>query len=340
MAGCRRRFPAKSIRVWICRASRRRTDRSRVKGAFSRTIIRKPNQDGSLPGVGSGRTSSPRGRRAPRGRRPSCCRRAAHEAGELARAARSRSPPGCRSASGCSRCGCRRTCGRSPAGSSPSCQPKRLPQVLSSPEAHQQSRPQSRKLSATFSSAPSSVKTAPPRPSSGGAAGRSWRGRSRRRCRSSAPGSRPEASQLSSTSQRPCSRQKASTASRSKGLPSVCASITARVRGPSGRPRAARRRCCRWAASTSTKTGTSPCWRIGLTVVGKPAATVITSSPAGAAGRPSRWLVSAAKATRLALEPELTSSACGTPSRPANSASNAASIGPRVSQKSRLARRG
>ena len=31
--------------------------------------------------------------------------------------------------------------------------------------------------------------------------------------------------------------------------------------------------------STSTKTGTAPFWMIGLTVVGKPAATVMTSSP-------------------------------------------------------------
>ena len=74
--------------------------------------------------------------------------------------------------------------------------------------------------------------------------------------------------------------QNAVTASRSNGLPSVCAIIDgARARRESaasscvdvdvvGRQRRRRRR-----------PGTRPFWTIGLTVVGKPAATVITSSP-------------------------------------------------------------
>ena len=58
--------------------------------------------------------------------------------------------------------------------------------------------------------------------------------------------------------------------------------------------------------STSTKTGTRPFWTIGLTVVGKPAATVITSSPGRSA--PVAQLVgdvSAASASRFALEPRV-----------------------------------
>ncbi|VEB45154.1 Uncharacterised protein [Chromobacterium violaceum] len=53
-------------------------------------------------------------------------------------------------------------------------------------------------------------------------------------------------------------------------------------------------------------------------MVGKPAATVITSSPGLIARSPSLGEVSAVKATRLADEPELTVSTCG---RPMNSPS-------------------
>ena len=89
----------------------------------------------------------------------------------------------------------------------------------------------------------------------------------------------PDASQQSSTSHRSCSSQKAVTAARSNGLPSVWASMTARVRGPSAVLELRRRRRCTCRESTSTNTGTQPFWMIGLTVVGKPAATVMTSSP-------------------------------------------------------------
>ena len=65
--------------------------------------------------------------------------------------------------------------------------------------------------------------------------------------------------------------------------------------------------------STSTNTGTAPFCRIGLTVVGKPAATVMTSSPGLIARSPSNGDVNAVNATRLADEPELTVSACATP---------------------------
>ena len=56
----------------------------------------------------------------------------------------------------------------------------------------------------------------------------------------------------------------------------------------------------------STKTGTAPNCAIGLTVVGKPAATVITSSPFLIALVPSFGDVSVENATRFAEEPEFT----------------------------------
>src|ERR1700751_5333004 len=51
-----------------------------------------------------------------------------------------------------------------PQGNSPSCHSKRLPQVLSLPGSHQQSRPQSRKDSARVFSSALLVTTAPPSP--------------------------------------------------------------------------------------------------------------------------------------------------------------------------------
>jgi hypothetical protein len=67
-------------------------------------------------------------------------------------------------------------------------------------------------------------------------------------------------------------------------------------------------------------TGTAPTCTIGATVVGKPAATVITSSPglmrlaSGSLGE-----VSAEMAIRLALEPEFTSRLWRTPRNAASS---------------------
>ena len=66
-------------------------------------------------------------------------------------------------------------------------------------------------------------------------------------------------------------------------------------------------------SSTSTKTGTSPLSTIGLTVVGKPAATVITSSPGCRRRSPSFGEVRAETASRFADEPELQRIACRTP---------------------------
>src|SRR5579862_1789105 len=73
---------------------------------------------------------------------------------------------------------------------------------------------------------------------------------------------------------------------------------------------------------------------IGLTVVGKPAATVITSSPARSRRSPSDGEVRHERAARLADEPELTSDAHRTPMKAANSRSNCAAKWPVVSHAS------
>ena len=57
---------------------------------------------------------------------------------------------------------------------------------------------------------------------------------------------------------------------------------------------------------TSMNTGTAPYWMIGATVVGNPAATVMTSSPGRMARLPSNGEVRAINASRFAEEPELT----------------------------------
>ena len=83
--------------------------------------------------------------------------------------------------------------------------------------------------------------------------------------------------------------------------------------------------------SQSTKTGTSPFWNIGFTVVGNPLATVITSSPFFMARLPSFGEVSADIANKFALEPELTDRANFAPSFLANVSSKASLNLPAVS---------
>src|SRR5581483_12512031 len=73
---------------------------------------------------------------------------------------------------------------------------------------------------------------------------------------------------------------------------------------------------------------------IGLTVVGKPAATVMTSSPGLIWRSPRRGEVRQEKAQRLADEPELTSEAPRTPKKRASLRSNCAANRPVVSQQS------
>src|ERR1700686_1965215 len=73
---------------------------------------------------------------------------------------------------------------------------------------------------------------------------------------------------------------------------------------------------------------------IGLTVVGNPAATVITSSPGKSLRSPSPGEVRHERAARLADELELTSDAQRTPMKAANSRSNWAAKRPVVSHAS------
>src|ERR1035438_623649 len=73
---------------------------------------------------------------------------------------------------------------------------------------------------------------------------------------------------------------------------------------------------------------------IGLTVVGNPAATVMTSSPARNLQSPSEGEVRHESATRLADDPEFTSDAQRTPIKAAKSRSNSAAKRPVVSQPS------
>jgi len=76
---------------------------------------------------------------------------------------------------------------------------------------------------------------------------------------------------------------------------------------------------------------------MGLTVVGKPAATVMTSSPGFSARSPNSWAVRQVSASRVAEEPELTSMAWAKPHQAANCSSNCSANRPVVSQKSREA---
>ena len=146
----------------------------------------------------------------------------------------------------------------------------------------------------------------------------------------------PRASQLSSTSQRLWASQKALTADRSNGLPRVWAIMTALVLGE----RAASSLVTSMlycGTVTSTNTGTAPYCSAGVTVVGNPHATVMTSSPFLIWRSPSSGAVSAIKAIRLAEEPELTRLANFTPIHLANSFSNSSAKRPVVSQKSSVA---
>src|SRR5215471_6318384 len=73
---------------------------------------------------------------------------------------------------------------------------------------------------------------------------------------------------------------------------------------------------------------------MGFTVVGKPAATVITSSPGINLRSPNDGEVRLDRARRLAEDPELTSDAQRTPMNAAKSRSNCAAKRPVVSQAS------
>ena len=72
-------------------------------------------------------------------------------------------------------------------------------------------------------------------------------------------------------------------------------------------------------------------------MVGKPAATVITSSPGRSRSSPRAWLVNAVMASRLADDPEFTINACRIPTLLASALSNSFVSIPDVSQKSKEA---
>src|SRR5579872_992434 len=74
---------------------------------------------------------------------------------------------------------------------------------------------------------------------------------------------------------------------------------------------------------------------MGLTVVGNPAATVITSSPGRSLRSPSLGEVRALRATRFAEEPEFTSEAHRTPTKRASLRSKSSAKRPAVNQQSR-----
>src|ERR1035438_6616769 len=76
---------------------------------------------------------------------------------------------------------------------------------------------------------------------------------------------------------------------------------------------------------------------IGFKVVGKPAATVMTSSPGLSRRSPSFGDVSALTASRFAEEPEFTSEAQRTPTKRASLRSNSSAKRPVVYQPSRAA---
>ena len=73
----------------------------------------------------------------------------------------------------------------------------------------------------------------------------------------------------------------------------------------------------------------------GVTVVGKPQATVITSSPLFIRRSPNSEEVNAIKANKLAEEPELVNEQNLTPSQSANLFSKRCAHGPAVNQKSK-----
>lgn len=143
----------------------------------------------------------------------------------------------------------------------------------------------------------------------------------------------PSASQQSSTSHRLYFLHSAVTTSRLNGLPRLWASMMALVLGVMAASILLASMLC-VARSTSTNTGTAPNCTIGFTVVGKPAATPMTSSPCLIARSPSFGLVSAENATRLADEPEFTVIRYFTPRNCARRCSNIALKRPVVSQPS------
>ena len=122
--------------------------------------------------------------------------------------------------------------------------------------------------------------------------------------------------------------------SKSNGFPRVCAIMIAFVLSDRASSSCATSMLyC--GIVKSTKTGTAPYCIIGATVVGKPAATVITSSPLLICLSPKSGEVNVMKANRLADEPEFTREQYLTPKYSENSFSNLFAYLPAVNQNSR-----
>ena len=128
--------------------------------------------------------------------------------------------------------------------------------------------------------------------------------------------------------------QKSFIARRLNGLPKVCAINTALVLSENASSSFVTSMSY-VPSSTSRNTGIQPFWMIGFTVVGKPAATVITSSPGLIALLPKLGLVKVVKARRFADDPLLQKRAWRTPTFWASFLSKSSAYRPVVSQKSK-----
>ena len=216
----------------------------RVNGAPGRTAIGKPNQLGSEPARGFGQDEELFERR-----RPSCSAAKLRRRASMKPAASPTAPrrprPACRSASGCSRCASRCTCDRSRTAARRAASRSACRRCCLCPGAHQQSRPQSRNDSTSVlqqrlvrqhraALAHGDVMRGIEAEGRQIAEGADLAALDR-----SSPARR---SNLRSATDRGV-RANAVTAARSNGLPSVCAIMIARVRGP---------RALLRAASTST----------------------------------------------------------------------------------------
>ncbi|OGF24123.1 MAG: hypothetical protein A2V63_01910 [Candidatus Eisenbacteria bacterium RBG_19FT_COMBO_70_11] len=116
-------------------------------------------------------------------------------------------------------------------------------------------------------------------------------------------------------------------------MPSVCASMMARVRGVTASSRRVTS-TLQVASWMSSSTGTHWFCRIGAMVVGKPAATPMTSSPGLSRCSRNSGEVSAVSASRLALEPLLHSMTSRAPRNAASFGATSCVKRPSVHQQS------
>ncbi len=254
---------------------------SRANGAPGRTRMAKPNQLGSLRGVGLGQHQHVRERLEPVAQPPPVAPPRLHERGQLLELARPRPPPACRSSSGCSPRGSTCTCGRSRTAGRRAARRSACRTCSPCPASHQQSRPQSRNDSTIFLSLPRADQHA------AALAGRDVvRGieRDRREVaeRAGVPAvvGRPERVAVVLDEPQPVLARTARM--HRVDVERVAERVGEHHRaraGPDRRPPAPRHRRCRSPGRRPRRPASSPFWKIGLTVVGKPAATVITSSP-------------------------------------------------------------